>query len=69
MNVHTRHIPTPEKLIGTFRRFGIEGPVYEVMGVGRSTPDGDVFLRVRLPESGESLDYLYSQALNDPKEA
>lgn len=69
MNVHARHILTPEKMIGTFRRFGVEGPVYEILGIGGPAGDGDVFLRVRLPESGETLDYPYSHALSDPKEA
>jgi hypothetical protein len=69
MNVHARHILTPEKLIGTLRRFGVEGPVYEVFSIGPASADGDVFLPVRSPESGETLDYLFSHASNDPKEA
>lgn len=69
MNVHARHIPTPEKLVGGFRRFGIDGPAYEIMSVGAATDDGDVLLCVKVVESGETLNYRFTQILNDPKEA
>jgi len=51
-----------------YRRFGPEGPVYEILGISRRLSDGDVMLRVRLVETGEELDYRQSRALNDPIE-
>ncbi|HAJ46546.1 MAG TPA: hypothetical protein DCL54_08195 [Alphaproteobacteria bacterium] len=69
MNVHTRHIPSPEKLVGGFRRFGIEGPVYEIVAVGAAAADGDVFMTVKVVETGETLPYRFTHILNDPKEA
>jgi Family of unknown function (DUF5397) len=69
VNVNVRHIPSPEKLVGGFRRFGVEGPVYEILGIGEAAANGDVFMRIRVAESGEQLDYRFTQILNDPKEA
>lgn len=69
MNIQAQHVPTPEKLVGTFRRFGLYGPVYEVLAVGDTASDGDVFLTVRVVESGETLPYRFTHIVNDPKEA
>jgi hypothetical protein len=54
------------KLIGTFRRFGELGPVYEVVNVA-STQD-QTKVRIRVVESGEELDYRLADVLADPKE-
>jgi hypothetical protein len=37
----------PETLVGTWRRFGLVGPVYEIIGVGRELADHDRMMRVR----------------------
>ena len=69
MNVHARHVPTPEKLVGSFRRFGVEGSDYEVISIDDGTPDGDVYLQVQVVETRETLDYRFTHIVNDPKEA
>jgi len=57
-----------EKLVGTWRRFGPVGPVYEVLGAGRELPNGDRLMRIRVIESGEEADYRLTDMLDDPKE-
>lgn len=69
MNLHRSFIPDPPRLVGTFRRFGPVGPVYQVIASGREKPDGDVVMRVRVVESGEELDYPFSSIIEDPKES
>lgn len=54
-------------LVGTVRRFGRTGPMYEITGVGNATPDGDVLLRISVLLSGEKLDYPFLQAIRDPQ--
>jgi len=58
----------PEQFVGTWRRFGQLGPVYEVVGVGKDLPDGDRLMRVRVVESGEEVDYRLFELLDDPRE-
>jgi Family of unknown function (DUF5397) len=69
MNLQRRFIPEPPHLVGTFRRFGSAGPVYEITAAGKELPDGDVTMRIRVVESGEELDYRYSAIIEDPKES
>ena len=57
----------PESFIGTWRRFGPAGPVYEVIGVGRENEFGKT-MRIRVVESGEEIDYRLADLLDDPKE-
>lgn len=57
-----------EKLVGTWRRFGPVGPVYEVVRAGAELPGGDRMMRVRVVESGEEVDYKLTDLLDDPKE-
>lgn len=52
-------------LVGSFRRFGLFGPPYEVLGPGTS---GDGKMRVRLLESGEETEYSVEHILADPIE-
>lgn len=52
-------------LVGSFRRFGLFGPPYEVLGPGTS---GDEKMRVRLLESGEETEYAVEHILADPIE-
>jgi len=61
-------IAKPEQLVGTWRRFGLVGPVYEILGAGDNLPDGDRMMRVRVLESGEEVDYRLTDMLDDPKE-
>jgi hypothetical protein len=58
----------PRSLIGTWRRFGPVGPVYEIIGTGGELSDGDVMMKVRVLESGEEADYRLTHILDDPKE-
>jgi hypothetical protein len=61
-----RHLPRPENLIGTWRRFGMAGPVYEIISAGNELPDGDRMMRVRVVESGEEVNYRFTEILDDP---
>jgi hypothetical protein len=36
----------PSKLIGTWRRFGVFGPVYEIIGASKELTGGDQHMRV-----------------------
>ena len=56
------------QLVGTWRRFGAVGPVYEIIGAGGDLPGGDRMMRVRVVESGEELDYRLSEIVDDPRE-
>jgi hypothetical protein len=38
-------IPQPTSLVGTWRRFGPVGPVYEIIAAGAELPDGDRMMR------------------------
>ena len=58
----------PQNLIGTWRRFGPFGPVYEIVAEGQKLPEGDETLRIRVIETGEELDYKLVDILDDPKE-
>lgn len=64
----TPNLPHPADLVGTWRRFGLLGPVYEIICMGNTLPNGDVMMRVRVVESGEELDYRFADILDDPKE-
>ena len=61
-------MPTPQALIGTWRRFGPLGPVYEILAAGSSLAGGDRSMRIRVVESGEELDYRLSEILDDPRD-
>jgi len=58
----------PQTLVGTWRRFGIFGPVYEIISQGEKLPAGDETLRIRVVETGEELDYKLADVLDDPRE-
>ena len=59
---------SPLSQIGTWRRFGDIGPVYEVIGVGRDGPDGERIMRIRVLESDEEADYKLADLVEDPRE-
>jgi hypothetical protein len=65
----TARIPHPADLIGTWRRFGALGPVYEIIASGEELPDGDRLMRVRVAETGEEVDYRLTGILDDPRES
>ena len=69
-HVHTRttKAATASDLVGTWRRFGAAGPVYEVIGAGAKRGDGERMVRVRVVESGEELDYRLAELMDDPRE-
>jgi hypothetical protein len=58
----------PQLLVGTWRRFGRTGPIYEVVSTGQPVLDGDRMMRIRVVETGEELEYSLDQLLDDPKE-
>lgn len=55
--------------VGTWRRFGPVGPVYEVIGDGADAVGGERMMRIRVLETGEEVDYPLEQLLADPSEA
>ena len=55
-------------LVGSFRRFGLFGPPYEVLGPGTPGHTGEQRLRIRLIETGEEADYGVEHILADPIE-
>ena len=61
-------LPEPQYLIGTWRRFGPVGPVYEVIGLGKELSDHDRLMRIRVVETGEEVDYRFTDILDDPRE-
>lgn len=62
------HLPIAASLVGTWRRFGPVGPVYEILDAGQDLPDGDRMMRIRVIESGEEVDYRLSDILDDPRD-
>jgi len=61
-------VPQPMTLVGTWRRFGPAGPVYEIIAAGKELADGDRMMRIRVVESGEEVDYRFTDILDDPLE-
>ena len=59
----------PADSIGTWRRFGSLGPVYEIIANGPDTQNGVRSMRVRVVESGEEADYSIDDILGDPRES
>jgi hypothetical protein len=51
-----------DDLLGTYRSFGSEGPVYQVL-----ERVGEEAVRILVVETGETLDYPVEQALADPE--
>lgn len=60
-------VPSPEDLVGSYRRFGDFGPVYEVQRVEARLPEGDAVLHLLVPETSEEVDVLYSIVLLHPE--
>lgn len=58
----------PEGIIGTWRRFGAVGPVYEILGKKKKLPGGDTLMQVRVIETGEEVEYKLTDILEDPVE-
>lgn len=55
-------------LVGSIRRFGLEGPPYEVVGPAAMGADGRARMHVRVLESGEAFDYPLDDLVSDPCE-
>jgi hypothetical protein len=58
----------PDIRIGQIKTFGVEGPSYEITGNGHPV-DGGWLVPIRVIESGEELEYPYSQLALDPEAA
>lgn len=54
-------------LIGSIRRFGLEGPPYEVLGPASQSLTGEPQMRIHLLESNEDVDYPVSDIVRDPE--
>ena len=57
-----------QERLGRWRRFGLVGPTYEILGKHKDLPDGDSLMRIRVVESGEEIEYRLTEILDDPKE-
>ena len=68
MGAEAVSVVNPELFVGTWRRFGEIGPVYEIVRTGPVLASGDRLMRVRLAESGEEVDYKLSEIVADPSE-
>jgi len=66
--IDTSTLPQPASLVGTWRRFGAAGPVYEIIGTGDERSGGDRRMRIRVVETGEELDCRLGEILDDPRE-
>lgn len=53
---------TADDLLGSLRRFGAEGPVYQVTGKASTEK-----VHILVIETGEELDYSVEKALQDPE--
>lgn len=63
--------PIPAALVGSFRRFGADGPAYEIVSLAEepaaARDQENIWLKVRVIDTGESLRYSYRDALADPE--
>ncbi|MBA4171422.1 MAG: hypothetical protein C0511_01890 [Hyphomicrobium sp.] len=53
---------------GRWRRFGVHGPVYEILDNTARPSDRGPVVRVRVVQSGEELDYRLECLIGDPQE-
>jgi len=68
-DIAVKYTPTETAaLIGTWRRFGALGPVYEIIGPAGINAASQPTIRVRVLESGEETDYSLDQLRADPGE-
>ncbi len=56
IDTHLARLLRPEQLVGTWRRFGAAGLVYEIIGTDGELAGGDRMMRVRVLESGEEFE-------------
>ena len=61
-------LPSPQELVGTYRRFGESGPVYKVVRVIHELENGDALLQLSLPEAQTEMERRYSRVVCDPEE-
>ena len=54
-------------LVGSIRRFGLEGPPYEIVGMAAPSATGEMQMRIHLIESDEDADYPVDDILRDPE--
>jgi hypothetical protein len=62
MNALASSPTVADRLVGDFRTFGPEGPVYEILG-----KVDEKRVHIVVVESGEELDYEVSEAIQDPE--
>lgn len=66
MKVEERSVGSIDALIGEVRRFGPEGPPYEVVGPTKSSDGGELLVSIHIIETGEDVDYPLHDLLQDP---
>ena len=66
--IQTRPVLAAEDLVGQIRRFGFDGPVYEVIGIAGVDESGRSQVRIRVLPSGDELDYSVEDVCADPGE-
>ena len=54
--------------MGTWRRFGPTGPVYEIRSVSERYGNEVLRMKVQVVSTGETFDYKLSDLLQDPRE-
>ena len=64
--MQTEIFPSPE-LLGQFRQFGKFGPTYKVVCPIRRLDKGDWLLLIEVTETGEEVEYRYSEMKRDPQ--
>ncbi|HKZ97173.1 MAG TPA: DUF5397 family protein [Hyphomicrobiaceae bacterium] len=55
-------------VFGRWRRFGLDGPVYEILEDRARPSERGPVVRVRVVETGEELDYRLESLMGDPQE-
>lgn len=63
--MHKESFPSPE-LLGQFRQFGEFGLAYKIVNPIRPLENNDWLLLIQIPETGEEVEYRFSQVEKDP---
>ena len=58
----------PAQLVGSCRRFGLYGPIYEIIAVGAVSSSEGLLMQVHVVTTGETVDYPLADILDDPLE-
>jgi hypothetical protein len=67
-NSDVAQLPRAVNLIGTWRRLGAGGPIYDTICAEHALPDDDRLMRIRVIETGEEGEHPLAEILEDPRE-